>query len=136
MPERDGEALSGNKQLPGRRRGCQQEDRPSHVSRKRDRACRFERSRAGRVPCRSGWSQTRNTESLAARIGEMAHALALDISDPRGVATGFDRIEARFGRLALLFKNAGAREPSQTLLEDVDAESFQRGVATNLSGAF
>lgn len=76
-----------------------------------------------------------NTEPLAARIGELAHALAIDIRDPGSVANGLGRNEARFGRLALLINNASAREQGQIPFGDVDVETCQRDVATNLSGA-
>ena len=75
-------------------------------------------------------------ENRAEWIGELAHALTIDVSDPGSVSAGFDWIEERFGRLDLLFNNAGTGAPGTILLEDLDVEVWQRVVATNLSGAF
>ena len=75
-------------------------------------------------------------EPAAAGIGGLAHVLKMDVADPKSVAAGFQWIEERFGRLDLLFNNAGTGVPGTILLEDIDAQSWQRVVATNLSGAF
>ena len=62
--------------------------------------------------------------------------LAMDVSDPKKVTNRFRRIEDHFGRLDLLFNNAGTDLPGSVLLEDVSADDWQRVVATNLSGTF
>jgi NAD(P)-dependent dehydrogenase (short-subunit alcohol dehydrogenase family) len=71
-----------------------------------------------------------------AGVGE-SHILAVsaDVTDPSSIRTLFRRTEERFGRLDVLFNNAGAGIPAAQL-EDVTYEQWQRVVATNLTGPF
>jgi len=71
-----------------------------------------------------------------AGVGE-SHILAVpaDVTDPASIRTLFRRTEERFGRLDVLFNNAGAGIPAAQL-EDVTYEQWQRVVATNLTGPF
>jgi Dehydrogenases with different specificities (related to short-chain alcohol dehydrogenases) len=57
------------------------------------------------------------------------------VTDPASIRTLFRRTEERFGRLDVLFNNAGAGIPAAQL-EDVTYEQWQRVVATNLTGPF
>lgn len=75
-------------------------------------------------------------EQAAAAIGERAFALVMDVTEPQSVAAGFARLHGHFGRLDLLFNNAGTGVPGSILLEDVTLEDWQRTVQTNLSGSF
>jgi NAD(P)-dependent dehydrogenase (short-subunit alcohol dehydrogenase family) len=58
-----------------------------------------------------------------------------DITDPAGVASLFAALKTRFGRLDLLFNNAGVSLPA-TAMEDVDYAGWRRVIDTNLTGAF
>jgi NAD(P)-dependent dehydrogenase (short-subunit alcohol dehydrogenase family) len=58
-----------------------------------------------------------------------------DVGDPASVRALFDRAHARFGRLDLLFNNAGIGAPGVPL-EELTAEQWRAVVDTNLSGAF
>ena len=62
-------------------------------------------------------------------------AMATDVGDPAQVGALFDACVAKFGRLDLLFNNAGAGAPSVPL-EDLAFEDWARVVATNLNGPF
>ncbi len=62
-------------------------------------------------------------------------ALPTDVSDPRGVANLFERTERDFGRLDVLFNNAGVNAPAVPL-EELSPAQWQRVVDTNLTGAF
>jgi len=75
-------------------------------------------------------------ESIAG-CADPSHALALgaDVGDPASVAALFDAVKARFGRLDLLFNNAGVSSMS-ALLEDLPFEQWQASVAANLTGTF
>ena len=75
-------------------------------------------------------------EQTAAESGAGARALAVpaDVSDPASVRALFAKIKDTFGRLDLLFNNAGTSAPG--LLEDVSFEQWQAVVDTNLTGAF
>ena len=75
------------------------------------------------------------TLAMAGTAKGSALAVAADISDPAAVRALFSQTEQAFGRLDLLFNNAGVGIPSAAL-EDVTAEQWQRVVQTNLSGTF
>ncbi len=65
------------------------------------------------------------------------HALVLptDVGDPAAVSALFAKMLEAFGRLDLLFNNAGVGAPP-VLLEDLTFEQWKAAVDTNLTGAF
>ena len=70
--------------------------------------------------------------------GDMASravALPCDVGDEHSVAALFAGIHERFGRLDLLFNNAGVSLPVLTP-DEMDAATWRRAVDTNLNGAF
>lgn len=67
--------------------------------------------------------------------GAEALAVQADVGEPDDVARLFAAVEARFGRLDLLFNNAGTGAPPKPLEELTPAE-WRRVVDTNLTGAF
>ena len=75
-------------------------------------------------------------ESVAA-CAEPKRGLAVpaDVGDPASVAALFETVKTRFGRLDLLFNNAGVSSMS-ALLEDLPFEQWQASVAANLTGTF
>ena len=72
-----------------------------------------------------------------ASLGAPARSLAVtcDISDPASVKALFDKVKEAFGRLDVLFNNAGIAAP-KIPLEDLSFEQWTRVVATNLTGTF
>jgi NAD(P)-dependent dehydrogenase (short-subunit alcohol dehydrogenase family) len=93
---------------------------------------------------RDGWSVVlsgRRTERLeavaSAAEGARGRALVVqaDVSDPASVGALFARTRDAFGRLDMLFNNAGAFTPRK-LLEDLTYEDWTGVVATNLTGVF
>jgi len=66
--------------------------------------------------------------------GERALAIATDVGDPDQVRNLFAKTKDTFGRLDVLFNNAGTG--TRPLLEDLTDEDWQRAVATNLNGPF
>ena len=62
-------------------------------------------------------------------------AVTADVADPDSVTALFDRIESTFGRLDLLFNNAGAASPP-VAFDEITVEDWQRVVAVNLTGSF
>lgn len=76
-------------------------------------------------------------ETMAAAGALGAHALPApaDVSDPASVKALFEKIREQFGRLDLLFNNAGIFTRSASL-EDVDFAQWKASVDVNLSGAF
>lgn len=61
--------------------------------------------------------------------------LPTDVSKPNSVRNLFTKTQEKFGRLDLLFNNAGISGPS-CLLEDISYEDWQTVVNINLTGAF
>jgi NAD(P)-dependent dehydrogenase (short-subunit alcohol dehydrogenase family) len=93
---------------------------------------------------REGWAVVlagRRAEALAQvaaeaeQLGGRALAVPTDITDPASVAALFARIRETFGRLDLLFNNAGVGAPAIPL-EELTFEQWQAVVQTNLTGAF
>src|SRR5262249_1383350 len=64
-----------------------------------------------------------------------ALAVAADVSDPASVQALFAQTQAAFGRLDLLFNNAGTGAPLVPL-EELTIEQWRRVVDVNLTGAF
>jgi NAD(P)-dependent dehydrogenase (short-subunit alcohol dehydrogenase family) len=83
----------------------------------------------------------RRAEALQAAIaaagaaGERAAAMPCDVSDETAVATLFDAVQQRFGRLDLLFNNAGISLPV-TSPDELSAAAWREAVDINLNGAF
>ena len=78
----------------------------------------------------------RLVESAANEIAlGSAMVLAADVADPASVAGVFAQVVAAWGRLDLLFNNAGGSGPMMPL-EDLPFEDWKRVVDTNLTGAF
>ncbi|MET0428899.1 MAG: SDR family oxidoreductase, partial [Microvirga sp.] len=61
--------------------------------------------------------------------------VAADVTDPASVRAMFAQVRRSFGRLDLLFNNAGVGAPAIPL-EDVTYEQWKAVVDTNLTGAF
>jgi NAD(P)-dependent dehydrogenase (short-subunit alcohol dehydrogenase family) len=77
-------------------------------------------------------------EETAAQAGpdrDRALVVPADVTDPASVAALFATTRATFGRLDVLFNNAGAGAPAVPL-EDLTVEQWQRVVDVNLTGAF
>ena len=75
------------------------------------------------------------TVDMAGSDGTSAMPVPTDVSDPTSVRELFARTQAAFGRLDLLFNNAGTGMRA-TPIEDVAFEKWQTVLATNLTGAF
>jgi NAD(P)-dependent dehydrogenase (short-subunit alcohol dehydrogenase family) len=75
------------------------------------------------------------TVSEAGAAGERALAVSTDVGDPKSVDAFFARIKERFGRLDVLFNNAGVNAPGIPF-EDLTFEQWQRVVDINLTGSF
>lgn len=74
-------------------------------------------------------------EALAVELGGKGQAIAADVADPASVDALFKAIADRFGRLDVLFNNAGGWSPA-TPIEDIPLEDWQRVVNVNLTGVF
>jgi NAD(P)-dependent dehydrogenase (short-subunit alcohol dehydrogenase family) len=67
--------------------------------------------------------------------GFRADAMTADVSDPVSVATLFRQIATQYGRLDLLFNNAGIF-PQGKSIEDIDFNDWKKAVDINLNGVF
>ncbi|MFL6929976.1 MAG: SDR family oxidoreductase [Xanthobacteraceae bacterium] len=68
-------------------------------------------------------------------IGAKTLVVPTDVSDPSAVKTLFARTKDTFGRLDVLFNNAGIGAPAMPL-EDLPLETWRKVVDTNLTGMF
>ena len=74
-------------------------------------------------------------EAAAAEAGRDGLAVACDVRDPVSIAALFAEVATRFGRLDLLFNNAGVGAPAVPL-EELGLDQWTAVVETNLTGAF
>ena len=93
---------------------------------------------------KEGWQVVlvgRRADALASAVAEAgantgnAHAIPTDLSKEPEVKALFDQIRSRFGRLDLVFNNAGISLP-YTLPGDLSGDEWRRAVDINLNGAF
>jgi NAD(P)-dependent dehydrogenase (short-subunit alcohol dehydrogenase family) len=75
------------------------------------------------------------TIARAGESGPRALAVPTDVTDPGSVRALFAATHRAFGRLDLLFNNAGTGAPAVPL-EDLTFEQWRRVVDVNLTGAF
>jgi NAD(P)-dependent dehydrogenase (short-subunit alcohol dehydrogenase family) len=68
-------------------------------------------------------------------FGVKALAVPTDLTDPAAIAALFAKTKETFGRLDLLFNNAGVGAPAMPL-EDLPLEKWKAAVDTNLTAAF
>lgn len=67
--------------------------------------------------------------------GSRVLAISTDVSDPKSVQAMFGRTKEAFGRIDVLFNNAGVSAP-QIPLEDLSYKEWQAVVDINLTGVF
>jgi NAD(P)-dependent dehydrogenase (short-subunit alcohol dehydrogenase family) len=90
---------------------------------------------------RAGWRVViagRRREALAAAVQEspdQVFAFATDVTEEQSVKYLFDETVARFGRLDLLFNNAGVGAPTAGVA-DVSLADWSAVMAVNVTGAF
>jgi NAD(P)-dependent dehydrogenase (short-subunit alcohol dehydrogenase family) len=75
------------------------------------------------------------TAEMGAASGRQVLAVPCDVGDPASVQSLFDEVARAFGRLDLLFNNAGMGAPAVPM-EEVTFEQWQAVVAANLTGSF
>ncbi len=75
------------------------------------------------------------TVAEAGPAGSRSLVFPADVADPDSVRGLFDATRDTFGRLDLLFNNAGTSAPAVPL-EDLTVEQWRRVVDVNLTGAF
>jgi NAD(P)-dependent dehydrogenase (short-subunit alcohol dehydrogenase family) len=71
----------------------------------------------------------------ASRAGERALPVPTDVTDPASVQALFERTRQTFGRLDLLFNNAGVSAPNVPT-EDLPIDAWRAVIDVNLTGVF
>ena len=71
----------------------------------------------------------------AIHAGQRALAISTDVRDSASVDAMYDKIAATYGRLDVLFNNAGINAPAVTL-DELSFEQWKNVIDTNLHGAF
>ncbi len=75
------------------------------------------------------------TAALACDAGGKMLPVSMDVADPDSVAAAFAKTRDEFGRLDLLFNNAGIGTPAIPM-EDLTPKQWQDVVNTDLNGSF
>ncbi|MCX4822694.1 SDR family oxidoreductase [Streptomyces sp. NBC_01142] len=90
----------------------------------------------------AGWSvalagrRTETLEETASSAGGDTFRVRTDVTDPGEVTALFEAVRERYGRVDLLFNNAGTFGPRGVRFEDLTHESWRSVVDVNLTGAF
>jgi NAD(P)-dependent dehydrogenase (short-subunit alcohol dehydrogenase family) len=74
-------------------------------------------------------------EATAAAAATRALAVPTDVADPASVRALFDAVRSKFGRVDLVFNNAGVGAPPVPL-EELSVEQWRNVVDINLTGSF
>jgi NADP-dependent 3-hydroxy acid dehydrogenase YdfG len=72
---------------------------------------------------------------LAARFPMQALALPCDVKEPAAVTAAFEAVVARFGRLDVLFNNAGIF-PKAGMIDEIPMEDWSETIAVNVTGMY
>lgn len=75
------------------------------------------------------------TQRMAGADASNSLAVATDVTDPASISALFGAVKSEYGRLDLLFNNAGSGAPPLPL-EDLSLEQWQQVVDLNLTGCF
>jgi NAD(P)-dependent dehydrogenase (short-subunit alcohol dehydrogenase family) len=75
------------------------------------------------------------TQAMVEALGRKCLSVACDVSDPDAVKGMFAKIDRAYGRLDLLFNNAGVGAPAVPM-EDLTYAQWMSVVDSNLTGAF
>jgi NADP-dependent 3-hydroxy acid dehydrogenase YdfG len=99
------------------------------------RACAIALSEAGYALVLAGRDEAKLKDTASKLKGESL-AVSTDVTDPTSVAALFAKTKEKFGRLDVLFNNAGTGAPGTILLEDLSFAQWSAVVNTNLTGPF
>jgi NAD(P)-dependent dehydrogenase (short-subunit alcohol dehydrogenase family) len=99
------------------------------------RACAIALGEAGHAMVLAGRTLDKLKETQG-RIKGKSMAVVADVADANSVKNLFAETKREFGRLDVLFNNAGTGAPGTILLEDLTFEQWSNVVNTNLTGPF
>ncbi len=75
-------------------------------------------------------------DSAAARLGDGAQAMVLDITDEPAVAAGFERIFAAQQRIDVVVNSAGIVGPNNKRITETPTDGFEQVLRVNLFGSY
>jgi NAD(P)-dependent dehydrogenase (short-subunit alcohol dehydrogenase family) len=90
---------------------------------------------SGFVVILTGRNQEKLSQAVAQFAPGQAHALTVDVTSPDSVSALFSTVQENFGRLDVLFNNAGTNVKEQPI-EDQPYEDWLTVINTNLNGAY
>ncbi len=99
------------------------------------RACAVALAEAGFAVVLTG-RKLETLDATKALIKGEAFCVAADVSDPASVKNLFAKAHEKYGRLDVLFNNAGTGAPGTVMLEDLSFEQWSNVLNTNLTGPF
>jgi NAD(P)-dependent dehydrogenase (short-subunit alcohol dehydrogenase family) len=99
------------------------------------RACAIALSEAGFAVVLTG-RRIEALEETKSKIKGKALCVVADVTNPASVKALFAKTAEAFGRLDVLFNNAGTGAPGTVMLEDLSFEQWSAVVNTNLTGPF
>lgn len=76
------------------------------------------------------------TKKESKHNGSRVLLMPTDVSDPNSIRQLFSKTTEQYGRLDVLFNNAGIGSPRDILFEDLDFAQWKAVVDTNLTGSF
>ena len=71
-------------------------------------------------------------EALAAKLGDKALPVAIDVTDQQSIAAAYDAAEAQFGTVDTVIANAGVANGGRTV--DVAPDALRQTIDTNFTG--
>ncbi|MGJ8546176.1 MAG: SDR family oxidoreductase [Sulfitobacter sp.] len=99
------------------------------------RACALRMAQDGFTVVVTGRRSAPLEETRASLPGQDHMAITADVGKESDVTALFDQIDQRFGRLDLLFNNAGRNGPPEEI-DELSVDVWNDIIATNLTGAF
>lgn len=99
------------------------------------RACAMALGEAGYAVVLAGRDAAKLQETALHMTVETL-CVSTDVADPASVKNLFAQTKEKFGRLDVLFNNAGTGAPGTILLEDLTFEQWTTVVNTNITGPF
>ncbi len=99
------------------------------------RACALALGEAGYAVVLTGRDESK-LKDTASHMKGVTLCVSADVTNPASVKNLFTKTLEKFGRLDVLFNNAGTGAPGTVLLEDLTFEQWSAVVNTNLTGPF
>lgn len=77
-----------------------------------------------------------HTEKRVQELGRRALAVHCNVTNEKDVSDAFASALQKFGRVDIVFANAGIADPAPTLLHEYTSENWDKVISVNLKGVF